>query len=246
MKHLISLVACCTLCFMMHAADLQFEPVKEITFYKVNLICGAAPDIGCGTRSKPMLAAFMAHDEVESAWLNHAGTVVAVRWTREVADKEKIANSVFEMYGKPFTVVEGEAKAALLQDFHDGKWYKGDDVDQLSLIEAERIADQLLARLQPEKALTPTERTELHAAFEAYIANEFLTITDANVIDDIRYWQRWEKELTAVGQSVIGDNMPDIHFVSSDGNQLECKTEKSCCTKGSAKACCIKKEGSYR
>jgi hypothetical protein len=35
----------------------QKDPNEVISFYKVPLVCGAAPDLGCGSRAKPALLA---------------------------------------------------------------------------------------------------------------------------------------------------------------------------------------------
>ncbi len=56
---------------------------QNINFYKVPLVCNAAPTIGCGSRAKPVLKDFEESKEVSEAWLNRAGTVIAVVWKEE-------------------------------------------------------------------------------------------------------------------------------------------------------------------
>ena len=53
---------------------------KNINFLDVNLVCGAAPNIGCGSRSRPILVDLEKEKSIEEAWLNRKGTVVAVVW----------------------------------------------------------------------------------------------------------------------------------------------------------------------
>ncbi|MDX1479215.1 MAG: hypothetical protein R3301_15980 [Saprospiraceae bacterium] len=240
MKNMIAFVACCCYSLLTYGASSQQEPEKDISFYQTNLVCGAASDIGCGTRAKPMLAAFMQHPDVEEAWLNHTGTVIAVVWKENAASKEAVANNVFGKWEKPFLTLTGEKEAAQLSDFNSGKWYKGDDVDQLSLIEADRIATQLVSRVRSSTDFSEDQLQTLHEAFEAYIAEEFLAIEDATVIDQMSFWQRWEKDLTAIGKQHLGDDMPAVQFVSGNA-QPECKTGKSCCTGGSQQSCCTRK-----
>lgn len=50
-----------------------------VSFYRVPLVCNAAP-FGCGSRSKPVLLDLQENEAVKEAWLNRAGTVIAVVW----------------------------------------------------------------------------------------------------------------------------------------------------------------------
>src|SRR6266851_4225024 len=52
----------------------------RISVFKVPLVCPAAPQIGCGTASKPILLALEKQPGVLQAWLNRAGTRIAVVW----------------------------------------------------------------------------------------------------------------------------------------------------------------------
>src|SRR5258708_1259674 len=46
-----------------------------VSIYKVGLICNAAPNIGCGSRSKPVLLTLEKNPAVKEAWLNRQGTM---------------------------------------------------------------------------------------------------------------------------------------------------------------------------
>src|SRR5260221_7722503 len=52
--------------------------MEIITFYDVPLVCGAAPAIGCGSRANPLLIALEQPTAIKEAWLNRAGTIVAI------------------------------------------------------------------------------------------------------------------------------------------------------------------------
>src|SRR5258708_37955485 len=54
---------------------------KILTFYDAALVCGAAPAIGCGSRAKPLLIDLERQTAIEEAWLNQAGTIVAIVWS---------------------------------------------------------------------------------------------------------------------------------------------------------------------
>ncbi len=241
MKNVVLCIAGCLTCFLIVAFTEGTNPDRDVSFYETNLVCGAAHDIGCGTRAKPILADFMEHEEVEEAWLNHAGTVIAVVWKKELSKgKEEIVSMVFANHDLAFLEVTGVDKAGQLASFEEGKWYKGNDVDQLSDIEAGRIADQLTSWLDSELDVDDETKDQIHEAFETYVNKELKAITDANVINQTSYWKRWERELTAIGREYIGDDMPQVQIVSSSSGE-ECTTGKSCCTKEGSKDCCKKK-----
>jgi hypothetical protein len=145
--------------------------------------------------------------------------------------------------------VTGDARIEQLKDFKQSKWYLGDEVDQLSMIEANRIATQLTSWIDDESDFSGEDKEELHEAFESYIKKEFLAIEDASVIVQPSYWQRWQQELAEIGQSVLEDKMPELKLFSAGENASgdkakSCCTSKSantaCCTKTTTSACCAK------
>ena len=68
-----------------------------ITFYDVPLVCGAAPAIGCGSRIKPLLMDLERQFAIEEAWLNRAGTIVAIVWS-EAAQTAEVAKPIFKKH----------------------------------------------------------------------------------------------------------------------------------------------------
>jgi hypothetical protein len=73
-----------------------------VTFYDVHLVCGAAPAIGCGSRAKPLLMDLEQRTAIKEAWLNRAGTIVAIVWSGP-ARTEEVAKPVFERHEIPYT-----------------------------------------------------------------------------------------------------------------------------------------------
>ena len=68
-----------------------------ITFYDAPLVCGAAPAIGCGSRAKPLLVDLERQAAIDEAWLNRAGTIVAIVWSGPARTAE-VAKPVFERH----------------------------------------------------------------------------------------------------------------------------------------------------
>src|SRR3979490_2902082 len=69
-----------------------------VVFYEVPVVCGEASDIGCGSRSKPVLIELKSLDKVKEAWLNRAGTMIAVVGGSTVTDGRELAASVEQIF----------------------------------------------------------------------------------------------------------------------------------------------------
>src|SRR6266571_6802234 len=91
----------------------------EISVFKAPLVCPAAPQIGCGSAAKPILLDLEHQPGVLEAWLNRAGTKIAVVWRsefgaeaqRNVATKLKEDNAV---------EIQGQFRDEALKDFLSG------------------------------------------------------------------------------------------------------------------------------
>src|SRR6266849_5500291 len=56
---------------------------ERVTFYEVGLVCHAAPQIGCGSQAKPVLILLGRDPHIAGAWLNKAGTRLAIGWKEQ-------------------------------------------------------------------------------------------------------------------------------------------------------------------
>ena len=65
-------------CASARAEDTKTAPKSpspdRLSVFQVPLQCTAAPQIGCGSRAKPMLLELERDSNVNEAWLNRAGT----------------------------------------------------------------------------------------------------------------------------------------------------------------------------
>ena len=117
----------------------------RISVFKVPLVCPAAPQIGCGSASKPILLDLERQPGVLEAWLNRAGTIISVVWKPD-SDAETRRNVTAELKEDHATELEGKSRDNAVKDFLSGKgWYRGADVDRLSEEEADIIAARLVA-----------------------------------------------------------------------------------------------------
>ena len=134
-------------------------PPSTVSFFKASLQCLAAPQIGCGSVSKPILLQLEKEQGVLEAWLNRAGTTIAVVWKAE-ADAEMRRSVSAELEEDHATEIQGPSRDEALKVFLSGKgWYRGADVDRLSEEEAGIIAARLVRRVQAKTALA-TDKAE--------------------------------------------------------------------------------------
>jgi len=149
---------------------------ERISFYEVPLVCGAAPDIGCGSRAKPALLEMEKNSAIKEAWLNREGTIYAIVWAKKPQTR-KAAKPIFKKYAIEFKELGGKEKTEFLENFQqEGKWYRGAAVDQLSLEEAERIGDSVVDRLLPRGHITQEEAKVIRGAVTAYFKEELVKI----------------------------------------------------------------------
>jgi hypothetical protein len=125
---------------------------------------GTAPQIGCGSASKPILLEL--DPTVEQAWVNRAGTLMAIVWKsqpnaqaqQDVASRLRSAGCCAR--NAAVNEVQGEARDQALKEFQSGHgWYRGADVDQLSEEEAGIIAARLVRRVEAKTTL-PKNKAE--------------------------------------------------------------------------------------
>jgi len=158
----------------------------RLTFYKVPLVCPAAPEIGCGSRSKPILIQLEREKGVAEAWLNRPGTMIAIVWKPESKRKERMAafKAVSEKEElKARELNRGEKKKAL-NDFlaRDG-WHRSNDVDRLSEEEAGIIAARLVGRIQAKVSVSEEKAKAIRVEFADIFKRRFLGTQETDELD---------------------------------------------------------------
>lgn len=121
----------------------------QVSFYAVPLACPAAHNLGCGSAAKPVLLALEKKNIVQEAWLDHAGTTLAIVWKEGATGDARAAEirSVEDDRGISLHDLTGEHRDKNLKSFAARTgWYRGAEVDRLSEEEAVVIADRLILR----------------------------------------------------------------------------------------------------
>lgn len=143
---------------------------QTITFYDALLVCGAAPSIGCGSRAKPLLLDLERHPAIKEAWLNRAGTIVAIVW-RDQALTEEVSNPIFERHEIQYTE-RGDTGSFLPEQ----GWSRGAEVDRLSLEEAQEIAETSVASVAKKRLISAEESAHIKSEIEAHFRDELLKL----------------------------------------------------------------------
>src|SRR6266478_5777428 len=145
--------------FTSGAENATAVTADRVSVFKAPLVCPAAPQIGCGSASKPILLDLERQPGVFEAWLNRAGTIIAVVWKPE-SNAETRRNVVAELREDHATELEGKPRDESVKDFLSGRgWYHGADVDRLSEEEADIIAARLV-RFVKAKTVLPNNKAE--------------------------------------------------------------------------------------
>lgn len=121
----------------------EATPTNLLSFYDVPLVCGAAPDLGCGHRAKPVLEELEQLSSVEEAWLNRTGTIMAVVWAEENAlnEEERSTLSVLKKNALGTKHLTGKSHEEALRAFlSNERWYKGSAVSMLDDEVKERLS----------------------------------------------------------------------------------------------------------
>jgi hypothetical protein len=135
---------------------------KRVSFYEVPLVCPAAPHIGCGSASKPLLMELENNPAVSEAWLNRAGTILAVVWSGPSTARQRAATLKAILTERQLTAKElkGKVRDQALKEFiSTNGWYRGADVDRLSEEEAGVIAARWVGRIR-EKISVPEVKVQ--------------------------------------------------------------------------------------
>ncbi len=226
--------ACVFVLAMPMGASAGAYSLENVSFFDTPLACNAAPDIGCGSRSKPALLELEKHASIKEAWLNRPGTVIAVVWIDGVSEKDRMAivEPKFVQHKIDFKRIKKKAiRSAYLTDFDsEGLWYRGADVDQLSIEEAASIADDAILRLAKSNLIDAEEAEVIHKDIEAYFAVELIKVrTLAELRADEQVFM---DEMGVILERHIGKERAEQIMLwadENDANKQECKSGADAC-----------------
>ena len=148
---------------------------RRVSFYPVPLVCPAAPHIGCGSAAKPILLDLEATSGVSQAWLNRAGSILAVVWSEKTTPRmrSRILKTALKKRQMATKELAGDPKQQALTDFQSGNgWYRGADVDRLSEEEAGVIAERVLRRIRENITVSDAKAKVLQDEFTGVLKRQ--------------------------------------------------------------------------
>lgn len=217
---LITFASCGLLCCASARAEDTKTPPRNtspdrVSIFEAPLQCPAAPQIGCGSRAKPMLLELERDSSVSEAWLNRAGTKIAVVWKPE--SKAKARQSVAtKLKEQEATEIKGKPRDEAITEFFSGNdWYRGADVDRLSEEEAGIIAARLVQRVAAKTTLPKEKAEALQRALADALKKRF---TDDKIKQDQNALLKSEDGLQQVaGQYLDKDQIPILKEAIAGG-----------------------------
>jgi len=221
-----------------------------ISFYAVPLVCGAAPEIGCGSRLKPLFLDLEKEDEIVEAWSNRQGTVVAIIWNASVRSKnvlEQIIQPIFKQNSVEARLITRRTEVKDLMSSFQGrdKWYKGMEVDLLSIVEAGIIAESLTKFAKDGGLISDQEEALIKKDIEDYFKRELTQVRSFENLKSDETQEKWRKDGYQLYVKHIGTERADKvseFYQSFQNEETETRMKgKSCCDKKGCKKDCCKK-----
>lgn len=193
---------------MQTAIKTMITKTLLVSFYETPLVCGAAPEIGCGTLSKPLLLELENNEYIKSAWLNRTGTIIAIQWNSAATYKQK--DDILKMLSAKHQVAFSVFKDPKVIDdllasfYEEHKWYSGYTVDELSLEEAGIIAQNIVSNVGKETPLTEEQAAKMKAAIEMYFKQELVKIRTKEELYSEDLHNELNSKVIAIGENYIG------------------------------------------
>ncbi len=174
----------------------------QLAFYEVPLSCPAARGLACGSAAKPVLSSLERRKTIDEAWLDHAGTTLAIIWKKGVKSGARRAElrSLTDDRGISLHELTGERRNESLKNFESRKdWYRGAEVDRLSEEEAGIIVGRLIHRAARREPTINERAVTLRSALTKVIREQLTGCTTTQCREDCR------KQLTAIARQNLND-----------------------------------------
>lgn len=135
----------------------------RIAFYDIALTCASAPKLGCGSRAKRVLATLTGDTRIAAAWVNEAGTRLAIAWTQATAPlTADPLNEILGPHGLAVNATDDTTRTDLLASFRTNQgWFDSTTIDELSRKESGVIAGRLVRRMAKHVPVTETQGASL-------------------------------------------------------------------------------------
>src|SRR5260370_3484495 len=198
--------------------------------YDVPLVGGAAQAMGCGSGAKPLLMELEQRTAIKEAWLNRAGTIVAIVWSGP-ARTEEVAKPVFERHEIQYRE-RGDDRKTTGSFRSQGTWLRGAEVDRLSLEEVQEIAETSVSAAARERLVSVEEAAQIKSDIEAYFRKELLKFrTKQELLRDTQ--SKFPEAVLSIYEKHLGrESAAEVQErgIQNPFNRAEREETSSCCT----------------
>lgn len=210
-----------------------------ITFYEVPLVCGAAPEIGCGSRIKPFFIDTDKEKQIKESWSNREGTIIGIIWDTTATDKsarENLIQPIFKKHSIDAKLISDKDEiAGYMASMKKDQWYEGMAVDSLSREEAGVIAEDLTKFALDKGLINEVEKQKIKNDLEEYFKKELVIVRTCNELKAPETQERWRKDGYQIYVTHIGKERADS--VSSYYAEYEKMKEEKCKKDGKKSSC---------
>lgn len=228
----------------------QATAKEIISFYDVPLVCPAAPKIGCGTKSKPILLEMEKKSSIKEAWLNREGTVIAIVWNENASSdlRTTTVDSIFKENKMDAKLIIGKDYEKMITSFEEKKkWYRGVEVDKLSLEEKDIIIQRLLDRINDKTPLSLEKTQSLKIEFATALKNRFTKTYSSEINSNSeesieKSKKEIENELLEIGKKYLNETEMNSLKEAITLGLRPTESDNHCSKKDNKKkSCCSKK-----
>jgi hypothetical protein len=214
---------------------------RDISFFRVPLVCSAAPSIGCGSRSKPVLASFEESSNVDEAWLNRAGTMIAIVWKKgtDSSVKNEITKKIFAKHHLTADELNSKEYNSVSESFGKGEnWLKGSEVDKLSREEASIFAERLIQTIKDHTDISSSHLEKIEQRISDRFYDFFTDYESLNDLGDPKSYKSILKDVIAYGNELVGkDVMPSLDTLWSTCSNISRTSTRSCNHENCSSSC---------
>ena len=164
--------------------------------------------------------------------------MIAIVWKDKVKTDD-VAKPIFDENNVSFTELKEGEVAVHKQAFRKTNlWYRGADVDKLSLEEASTIAQSAIKPALETNLITSAEAEKIRADIEAYFRKELvMNRTNEQLNEDSE--KKWKMAMVEIAEKYIGKERTEKAMqLYIDNCQKQCKKDASCNQPGTKKDCC--------
>lgn len=233
---------------LIYSCGNKSTSIERISYYKVPLVCGAAPEIGCGSRIKPFFIETEKQDKIKESWSNRRGTIIAVVWADNFNDgkqREDFIQPLFKKHNIDAELIIDEKEIADIgASLKTDKWYRGMEIDQLSLEEAGVIANEMVTFAKSRDLINDLQSDSIKTEIENYFKGELVKVRTSDELASQETRDRWRSEVAELVSKYIGEKktaeLSEAYLIYREEKE---KDQESCC-KEDKKDCCKKPEKS--